>query len=108
MVLVPVTTFLRSFALFGGILLLASTPVLVLARRRGLRATQRRFWIAIGVVAAFRAVLSVSSEELIGQCRASGNAAYSCHDFGADGLTLMILIVFIAVALGRALAIYRY
>lgn len=108
MVVVPVTTFLGSFALFGGILLLASTPALVLARRRGLGATERRFWIAIGVVSGFRGVLAVSSEELIDQCRGSGSADHACRDFGGDGLVLMILIVFVGAALAKAVAIYRY
>ena len=101
-------TFLSSFAFFGGILLLASTPALVLAQRRGLRATQRRFGIAIAVVAVFRAVLSVSSEELIDQCRGSGSATYACRDFGADGLVFMILVVFVGAVLAKAVAIYRY
>ena len=102
------TAFFTSFAIFGGIALLASTPALILAQQRRLVDTRRRFWMAIGAVGVFCGVIGVSTDKLERRCVDSGSPTYDCHDFGADGFLLMIAIVFVLIALGKAISIYRY
>ncbi len=100
--------FFDSFAIFAGIALVASAPALVLTLQRDLPDTRRRFWISIGVFGVFCGLIGSSSDELVRRCRGSGSAGDSCHDYGADGFLVMLVIGFVAVALGKAISIYRY
>ena len=99
------TTFLTAFVRYAGGLLLVSVPVMVIARRRGLVKTTRRFAVAAGLIGLICATVSVSSEELVDSCIAAGNK--NCFDFGADGLQLMLVVGFVGTALVRAFQIYN-
>ncbi len=100
--------FLVSMAIFGGIALVASAPALMLAQRRKLSATRRRFLIAIAAFGLLAGVMGFTSEKLGDDCRDSGASARTCHDIGADGFLVLVVIAFVVAALWKAVSIYRY
>ena len=98
------STFVASFLLTTGIMLLFSIPVLVLAWRMGRRKTMRRFLIALVAIATFNAALAANSEILVDMCEAVNGRP--CIDFGTAGTQLLLVIGYVIVALVRAYALY--
>ncbi len=98
-------TFLLALVVFTAVLLVAAVPVLVLARKHGLRTTTRRFLIAIGAIGMLSAVISAGSERLVDKCKGGGSA--NCVDPGAAGFQALLVAGFVVTALFRAVSIYQ-
>lgn len=93
------------FALSGGAALLLATPALVIALKRGLRSTVRRFLLASAGVGVATGLLSLVSRWLVDRCREAGNTG--CVDYGAAGMQLLVLVAFGIVSLTRAFVMAR-
>lgn len=93
-------TFLFALLLYIALLLVCSTPVLVLAWRRSQARTVRRFLVAVVSVGLIAAGGTATSERLVNQCREAGNSI--CLDQGFAGLQILLVGGYIVVALVTA------
>lgn len=91
--------------LYGGILLIVSIPIVVVARRKGRAALVRRFGIAAAVVGLVCAVLAWTSRVLVDQCVEAGNT--SCVDYGGRGFQVTLVTVYAAAAIWTAISLAR-
>jgi len=97
-------TFLLATLLYGGIFLLLTLPIAILAPRKGYSETPRRFLIAAVILTFLSASIVTTREQLVSQCEAVGNTA--CWDYGGTGLLLLLVGPYAVVALARAFYIY--
>jgi len=94
-----VATFFGSLFLVSGLLLVVTTPVFVLARRRKRTLLAWKFLVAVGAIGLFAAIAAVGSERLVDNCRDAGN--YSCLDAGFTGFLFLIGLIYV-IAVGTA------
>ncbi len=99
------TTFVTSFFLWIGLLLLVSVPVIYFARRQGRTSTIRNFLVAAVAVALAVALTRVVGDLSLEQCYEAGNR--QCIDPGSVGLGVLFVGGYIVVALGRAWSLRR-
>lgn len=90
---------------FGLIALILATPVVIIAFRRGMTDTVRRFAIVGASVAAGCALVSLGSDALVTRCFDAGNTG--CLDYGARGVQALALGLYGVVAVLRAVGIAR-
>ena len=98
-------TFLRAFLVVGGGLLLSALPVCIIALRQEKSATAYRFAVSALVIGGFFGIASIVSERLIDGCSRSGSIA--CLDVGYQGLLFLIAILYVVVAVIRAVVLWR-
>ena len=87
------TTFFIALLLALAALLIAGSPIFVIAIRRGRRHTVRKFLIAAGVIGVFMAAFAAGSARLKAQCLEAGNP--TCIDYGFEGFLLVITFIWV-------------
>lgn len=100
-----VDTFITSYIIFVGLLLVLSAPVTYVAWRKDRISTMRNFLVGAFVVALACAVLDVVSERQIAQCLDAGYS--TCFDVGRAGLQLLFVGLFAATAWLNAFFMWR-
>lgn len=99
------TSLLAQLVLDASILLVFSTPLILVARRSGRSAQIRVYLIAGAIVVVISSMISVSSDLLVEQCFAAGNM--SCNDYGSAGFRMLLMGGYSAFALIEAYLIAR-
>ncbi len=97
--------FLTGLAVYGGLLLLASAPLLFMTRRLGRPKISRGFLMTAAVVAVLSAATAAGSAKLVAQCEAVGNS--NCIDSGGAGFQLLLVGGYAVIALTTAVILYR-
>lgn len=99
------TRALTTFLIVGGVLLLAATPLFIVARMRKEPRTIRSFALGALVVAILCAAVAAGSERQVTQCLDAGNT--DCIDSGAAGLQMVMIVLYVIAALSTAWLTYR-
>jgi hypothetical protein len=99
------TAFLEALLLYGGILAIASVPVVLVARHRGREPLARKFVITAVSLGLVCALLAWTSRVLVDQCVSAGNTG--CIDYGGRGFLAMVVTGYAVVALWTAISMAR-
>lgn len=97
-------TFLTGSALVTALLVVCSSPALIVAWRRRKTSTIKRFLLAsAGAGILFGGLGAVTSQKLVGQCISERNTG--CVDSGFQGLVFLVAVIFLIVGFVRAASI---
>lgn len=98
-------TFITSYVIFTGLLLVLSAPATYVAWRKDRISTMRNFMVGAVAVGLPCAVLDVVSERQVAQCLDAGLS--DCIDAGRAGLQLLFVGLFAAAAWFNAFFMWR-
>ncbi len=98
-------TFFGALLSVTGGLLIVSSPVVFMARRRGRNGLAIKFSLAAMAIGLFFAFVAVGSRRLVDSCEAAGGT--SCLDVGSTGLRFLVVLIYVIASAAATYTLAR-